>query len=338
MIKIKSRAIFFACLLILGISCNSNRKNSEETTNSQKVEKIKVKLTCPNTAYSIPTIIAIEKGFFAENGLDVNVNYVKTGKIAMDDLVGGNANFANIVETNVAFAGFNNPDIQVVCNIEKVYDASIVARKDKKINSPKDLKGKKLGIMLATTSQVFADKFLDKYNIPKSTVQMVNLLPPAMQSAIIEGSGVDAISVWQPYVYNVQKALGNNAITFIEKDIYTGYMNLAGNKTFMQKHPEAVEGLLKGYIKAEQFLTANKEESIQILSKVLALDKPVLESIWDEYEFKISLEKELLAATTSEGKWIVESQKEFSGKVLPDYSKFFDSSYLSKIAPERVKW
>jgi NitT/TauT family transport system substrate-binding protein len=300
-------------------------------------DTVRINLTAPQTAFSIPTIIAAEKSFFKDSGVDVSVNYVNTGKIAMDDLLAGKANFANVVETNVAFAGFNNPKIKVVANIEKVYDATIVARKDKGIKSPADLKGKKIGVMLATTSQVFLDRFLEKNGIAKDSVQIVNLLPPAMQSGIIEGSGVDAISAWQPFVHNAEKALGDNAISFTDKDIFTGYMTLTGNSEFITNNPEATAGVLKAYIKAEQFLAGNKTESIDIVSRVLKLDKAVVERIWDQYEFRTSLNKELLDATTTEAKWIIATQTEFSAKQAPDYSVFFDSSYLRKIDDGRVK-
>lgn len=301
-------------------------------------ESMVVNLTVPQTAYSIPTIIAIEKGFFKDEGLDVQVNYVKTGKIAMDDLLGGKANFANVVETNIVFAGFNSPQITVLANFEKVYDAAIVARKDKGITSPLDLRGKKIGVVLATTSQVFADRFLRNNGISSDQIEMVNLLPPAMQSGIIEGSGVDAISLWQPYVYNVQKALGDNAVTFTDKTVFTGYMNLVGNNNFIKENPEVARKMLKAYLKAEDFLKNNKAESIAILTKILSMDTTTLESIWDEYEFHISLEKSLLDATKTESMWIINTQKDFAGKKMPDYSTLFDPSVLKEIDESRVKW
>lgn len=329
------RTVIVLSLLLLGAIAVFIWKYKD---NAKPKETVRINLTVPQTAYSIPTIIAIEKGFFKENNLDVTVNYVKTGKIAMDDLLGGKANFANIVETNVAFAGFNNPNIKVLCNFEKVYDAAIVARKDKGITSETDLKGKKIGVMLATTSQVFAEWFLEKHDVSKNDVTMVNLLPAALQSGIIEGSGVDAISLWQPYIYNVQKALGDNAITFKDNAIFTGYMNLAGNADFIAKNEDAVNGLLKAYIKAEEFIITNEAESIEIIARVLSLDKTVVESIWKEYEFRISLSKELLDATVAEANWIITSQKDFEGKQLPDYTKYFDVSYLKKIDESRVNW
>ncbi|HZW71876.1 MAG TPA: NrtA/SsuA/CpmA family ABC transporter substrate-binding protein [Hanamia sp.] len=327
--------VFFAFFLLPACKQSANQQSADS---AKEATATKINITVPQTAYSIPTIIAIEKGFFKENGLDVRVNYVKTGKIAMDDLLAGKADFSNIVETNVAFAGFNNARITILCNFEKVYDGVIVARRDKGITKPQDLKGKKLGIILATTSQVFADRFLEKHGIADADITTINLLPPALQSGIIEGSGVDAISLWQPFVYNVQKALGKNAITFADRQVFTGYMNLAGKNEFIKNNPDAVANLLKGYQKAEQFLATNKAESTGIIARVLNLNKTVVESIWDQYDFNLSMNKELLNATVTEGNWIIKTQKGFEGKKLPDYTRFFDSAYLRKIDASKVNW
>ncbi|QHI35778.1 Putative aliphatic sulfonates-binding protein [Kordia antarctica] len=305
---------------------------------SCKQKQKTVNLTSPKTAFSMLTIIADQKGFFKKQDIDVNINYVKTGKIALDDLLGGNADFANIVETNVAFAGFLNANIEVYCNIEKVYDAGIVARVDKGINTPKDLNGKKIGVLLATTSQVYADRFLEKHGISKDSVELVNLLPPAMQSAIIEGSGVDAISIWQPYIYNVQKALGNeNQVTFNDTEIFTGYMTLSGNKKFANENPEITEKLIKAYIEAEEYVKNNEKEAKTLISSFLNLPLETLENIWKQYDLSISLDQKLIDDTKAEGEWIIKTIDSYKNKSLPNYSQFFNSTYLEKVSPNKVK-
>jgi NitT/TauT family transport system substrate-binding protein len=297
-----------------------------------------VNLTSPKTAYSILTIVADQKGFFKEQGLDVKINYVNTGKIAMDDLLAGKADYANVVETNIAFAGFLNPDIEVFSTIEKVYDATIIGRKDKGILQPSDLKGKNIGVLLATTSQVFLDRFLEKNNISKDSVSITNLLPPAMQSGIIEGSGVDAISIWQPYVYNVQKALGEiNQVTFTDTEIYTGYMTFTGKKSFSDNNPEVTEKIIKAYIQAEKYVKENKNEAISLIATFLNIPVKTVNTIWSQYDFTITLDSELIANTEKEGIWITQTQESHKGKSIPNYNKFFNSTYLKKISSEKVK-
>lgn len=292
-------------------------------------EHQQVNLTSPKTAYSILTIIADQKGFFLEKGVDVKINWVNTGKIALDDLIGGNADVANIVETNVAFAGFLDPNLEVFGTIEKVYDAAIVARKDKGIGTPQELSGKKLGILLSTTSQVFADRFLTKHDIPKGSVEFVNLLPPAMQSAIVEGSGVDAISIWQPYVYNVQQALGDSSqVTFIDNEIFTGYMTISGKRSFAEDNPETITKLMSSYIEAEIFVRNNPSEAKQIVSNFLNLPITTLENIWDQYDLSVSFQNSLVIDIQKEGEWIINTVEAYKDRELPDYSKFFNDSYL----------
>jgi ABC-type nitrate/sulfonate/bicarbonate transport system substrate-binding protein len=43
-------------------------------------------------------IVAQQKGFFQAEGLDVQPNYLQTGKVAMDAVVSGDLNFGVIVE------------------------------------------------------------------------------------------------------------------------------------------------------------------------------------------------------------------------------------------------
>lgn len=299
---------------------------------------VTVNLTSPKTAYSILTIVADQKGFFKEQGLNVKINYVNTGKIAMDDLLAGKADYANVVETNIAFAGFLNPDLEVFCTIEKVYDAVIIGRKDKGILQPSDLKGKNIGVLLATTSQVFLDRFLEKHNIPKDSVSITNLLPPAMQSGIIEGSGVDAISIWQPYVFNVQNALGeSNQVTFTDTEIFTGYMTLTGRKSYSDKNPNVTEKMIRAYIQAEKYVKENKNETMTLIATFLNIPIETVSTIWSQYDLTISLDSELIADTEKEGIWITQTRESHRGKSIPNYNKFFNSTYLKKVSSEKVK-
>ncbi|MCH5600711.1 ABC transporter substrate-binding protein [Niabella ginsengisoli] len=150
-------------------------------------EKGKIVLVVPRATYSISTIIALEKGFFANYGLDVNVEYVETGKIALEYLKNSKADFANLVETNIAFFGFDPFDIQVLCNIEKTYRIGLLARVDKGITDINDLKGKRIGIVAGSGSQIFLDKLLDKHGLSMQDLKTVNLLPSDLVPGIVDG-------------------------------------------------------------------------------------------------------------------------------------------------------
>jgi ABC-type nitrate/sulfonate/bicarbonate transport system substrate-binding protein len=294
----------------------------------------KVSLATSKNPWSALTIIAQKKGFFREENLEVDLQYVQAAKLAMDALLSGSTQFSNVVETNVAFLGFTgNKDIQIMATHCEAHDGAIIARRDSKIQTPKDLEGKKLGVLQGTTSQIFADRFIEKYGL--KNVQIVNLTAVAIQSSILSKE-IDAGSIWQPFIYNVQKQLGDGAVVFADPDVYVGYFNLAVQQNWAKANPALVEKMLRAHIKAEHFATSNKDEAIELVAQEIAIDKAALQKFWDQYVYRVQLKKALNQEIVREGEWIKNSQPQHQGQSTPNYDWATDESYLKSIAPDRI--
>lgn len=328
----------FFYLLISGIiftasfsACSLSGANS-----SAPVEK--VSFATSKNAWCALTILAQKKGFFREEGIDVDLQYVQAAKLAMDALLGGSSQFSNVVETNMAFLGYTgNKNVEIVATHCESYDGAIVARRDAGIENPKDLEGKRLGVLQGTTSQVFADRFIEKYGLDRSKVIIVNLTPVAIQSSMLTKE-IDAGSLWQPFVHNIVKQLGADALVFGDKDVYTAYMNIAILKDWAQQHPQTVARVLKAHIKAEDFAKTNKDEAIAIVAQEIGLEKDILAQMWDEYIYQVDIKPDLLKEIYAEGAWIQKSQPQFQGKPLPSFDDWaVNRSFLSKIDNARIK-
>jgi len=281
-------------------------------------------------------IIADNKGYFKELGLDLHPNYVRTGKIAMDATVSGDLDFGVIVETNIAFVKFQEgANINVITKIIEKYDDAIVARRDRGINTPKDLEGQTLAILPGTTSQRFADLFIDFHKLDRNKISYVNLSPPGIQAAIMTDN-IAAGSIWQPYRYNVVEEIGEKAIEFNNESIYKAYALVAVRKEFAEKNAEKIQRFLRALIKAEQFVRDNKDESIAILAKELNIEPKVLAAVWDDYDLSVRLDPALQEVLIDEGKWIQQTQKGFAEKSLPSYADVVDSSFLQAVDSKRI--
>jgi NitT/TauT family transport system substrate-binding protein len=86
-------------------------------------------------------------------------------------------------------------------------DIKILARQDRGIKTPESLKGKVVGVTAGTASHFFLNLFLIYHQMQISDVQIIDLEPPGLSKALIEGQ-VDAIATWEPYIYYSGKALG----------------------------------------------------------------------------------------------------------------------------------
>ena len=324
-------SVLLASLVIVGCSSSPNNTNGIGPANPQKVA-----FASSKNPWSALTIIALKKGFFKEEGLDVDLQYVQAAKLAMDALISGSTQFSNVVETNVAFLGYTgNKNVEIIATHCEAHDGAIIARRDSNIQTPKDLEGKKLGILQGTTSQVFADRFIEKHKLDRSKVQIVNLTPVAIQSSIMTKE-IDAGSLWQPFVYSVKKQLGDGSIIFADSDAYVGYFSTAVQKDWAKQNPKLVEAVLRAHIKAEEFAKSNPDEAVAIVAQEIGVEKEALKEFWNQYIYRVQIKPALAQEIARQGEWIRNTQSQHQGQPVPNYDWSVNKSYLGGISSERV--
>ncbi len=290
----------------------------------------------PKNLAVLPILAGIH-GYFREEHLNIRPNFVQTGKIAMDAVVSGDLDIGIIVDTNIAFMGFQQgADIQVVaCLMEKTDDA-IIARRDAGISVPKDLEGKSLAILNGTTTHRFADLFIDHNGLDRKRIELVNMSPPAAQAALLNGQ-IAAATLWQPYRYNLLHQLGDKVVEFRNEGIYRASALVAVRGEFARKDPESVKEFLRAVIKTEEFVLTEPDKAITELSKVLEIEAPVLKQIWPEYDPRVTLKPAALESTfREEADWIRRSQPGFADKPAPSYDKVVNGRFLEEVSPNRV--
>ena len=90
-------------------------------------------------------------------------------------------------------------------------DIKILARQDRGIKAPEDLKGKIVGITTGTAGQFFLSLFLTYHQMSMSNLKIVDLKPDRLSQSLIDGQ-VDAIVTWEPYISQTRMALGDKAL------------------------------------------------------------------------------------------------------------------------------
>ena len=288
----------------------------------------------------IVPLIALKKGYFAEQGLNVEYQEIQVGKLAMDALVAGKIDVGFLMDMNIAFGGFQDAPIRVIASIVKRGDDAIIYRKDSKIDKALDLKGKKIGYYPGTASHAFLDRFLKLNKLTMKDITPVILQISAMQPAI-EGGQVDAVACWQPWCQNILNTLSDKVGIFKNTaSIYPSEGLLATRTDILEKRPEDLKKMLTALIKAEKFIKENPAEAQNIMAEQMHLSPDMMHQIWPDMGPAIELTPSILTLVQQHGAWITDSMDDFKGQILPDYKKFFDPSLLKQIDPKRVegKW
>jgi NitT/TauT family transport system substrate-binding protein len=142
-----------------------------------------------------PFLLALDKGYYKAQGLDVSMDPGQGSAGAVQRVVTGayQIGFAD-VNTLVEYNA-KNPGKEVLC-VFMAYDFppfGVYALKKSGIKVPKDLEGKKLGAPVFDASFRLFPVFAKKTGIDKAKVTHVNLTPQLREQSLVQGT-VDFIS------------------------------------------------------------------------------------------------------------------------------------------------
>lgn len=211
-----------------------------------------------------PIFVAKEKGFFEEQGLDVELALV-TQDTAM--LVATNKIDAVMV-TPALFPGMaEGLDINI---IESAHTGCIqgATTKDSGIKSAADLKGKKVGIAAeGDVPQLQLSEEMRQAGLdPMKDVEWLIYPDPQLELALNNGE-IDAFASWDPFT---TMALDNGCELFFstttgdffKEDICCFY---AMNPNTLNNNPESGEKLAVAFAKANEFIMQNPEEAARLI-------------------------------------------------------------------------
>lgn len=298
------------------------------------VENITIAYTTP--PYSALADIAKAKEYFRQEGLEVTPLFRSTGKAGLDELLAGRADFATVADTPFMFAVMKGEKIGILATIQTSDRTNvIIAKKDKGIHTPEDLKGKRIGVALGTYTEFFLDTFLTVHGISRQDVTLVNLKPDDMPEALANGD-VDAATAWPPFLNRAQKRLGDNGVIFHDRDIYTFTLNIVAKQEYIRANPGKIRKLLLALIRAEDFVSDNPDEAKKVIADFRQMDRALINEMWGGNTFGVTLNQSLVLALEDESRWAI--KRGLTGKgSIPNY---FDHIYfdgLRSIKPDAVK-
>ncbi len=119
--------------------------------------------------------IAKERGWYADEGLDVTIKSSAGSAQAMQLVTGGQAEFGNVAASSLALAaGKGDLPLRMVALFGQKDSLSMAYFESSGIKTPKDLEGRKLGIVPGSLAHLLWPAFAKVNGIDPSKVQVVN--------------------------------------------------------------------------------------------------------------------------------------------------------------------
>jgi NitT/TauT family transport system substrate-binding protein len=319
--KIHSSLALFFVAVLAAWGCESREERAPHGP------PLEISLALARFPYSGLIAIAEEKGFFKQSGLTLSTKEYAYGFETLEAVSRGDAQLAMCNELLFAVKINDHPSLRVVASIGLANTNEIVARKDRHIHEPSELKGKRIGFCPNTSSEYYLDTFLLAHIIASSEVTTV-AIPPARAIEAIVGGEVDAMSMWDTDVYHTKARMGENAVSWKSQNNQDWHWILVTRADLLQA-PESTKRFLKALVKAENFLLTHEEEAKNIITQNWGFDPEFVRQIWDRTRLQVSLDQSLIVSLENFAKWNM--RRDGKAGDLPDFLNYIYVDALDEI-------
>ena len=248
--------------------------------------------------HQLPCWVALEKGFFEKEGVKVEVAGIfKAGPEMMSAFAAGALDMGYVGIAPATTAVANKTAKVVVLAQVNTEGSAIVVKKDGKIQNIPELVGKIAVVPGHSTVQDFLfRRALFKFMTQPEQVKIMVLKPPEMIGAL-RTDQIDAFTAWEPYPAKAV-TMGIGRILVFSRDIWKDHpcCVLAADVKFLETQLEKAKGMVRGHIKAIDFIRQHREEAIKIGVKYTGMDEAsvrlAMENVNYTYVLSVEGEKE----------------------------------------------
>ncbi len=319
-------AAVFSALVTLSLSgCNGVSSSPPPAT----MEKIKI--SYPTFSASVaPLLIAVDKGYFAEQRLDPE--WVKAGGgAATPMLIAGEVPYTTSSGSAIS-AIISGAPLKVVYTIEDRpgYELWSVSPDMKSVE---DIKGKTIGIQTrGDTNEIAMSILLKNHKLPLNAVSYAAVGSEQNKLAAMQNGSVPLAVIGASTALQYKSAGGKGKmLADLKEEVQMVYTGLATTDKELRENRERTKRFLRATLKGREYFKTFKDETLDILGKYNQLPRPANEVDYDDD----------IPALTPDGSVPLEVQQadtvvraQLIGVEPPPVSRIYDYSILAEVNQE----
>jgi NitT/TauT family transport system substrate-binding protein len=242
----------------------------------------------PNVQYA-PFYVAVDKGYFREEGIDLEFDYsFETDGMA---LVGvNNLQFTLASGEQILLARSQGLPVTYIYGWWQNYPVSIVAKAESGINTPDDLRGKRIGVpILAGASYVGLRAILAANGLEESDVRLE--VTGFNQVEALLSDNVDAVVVYTNNETVQLRARGIDVNEFRVVDyVHLASNGIVTNEVTIQENPELIRSMARA-------VTRGLEDTLQYPDEAFEISKKFVEGLGQADQEIQAVQREVLATS-----------------------------------------
>ena len=211
-----------------------------------------------------PFYIARDKGFFAEEGIDLELRIMENTPIKMGALMAGQIDL--VASTADEFPLYMKPGtpLHYILAVDNSNGGDgVVSLKD--ITTVADLKGHTVAFEEGSVSQFFINALLREAGLGQDDIEMINMTATDAGVAFAANQ-VDAAVTWEPHLS--QGAATDHGHVLVDSSQKPGLIVdvVAVREDTIAEHGEELAGFVRAWQRALDFLESNPDEAFAVMA------------------------------------------------------------------------
>jgi aliphatic sulfonates family ABC transporter substrate-binding protein len=297
-----------------------------QATAGGRAEQPTVRFAYQDRIADAVSVIAVEKGFFAKEGLEVKPMMFTSGPACTEAVVLGSADMGTMGDTTAVISVARAPVTIIASHGGGEHRHRIIVKADSPIRSPGDLMGKRVAVSKGTSTYGGFLAWAQAKKLDLSKVQITDMKPEDMGTALLSGA-VDAAVASEPTPSVMEEKGGRQLATL--GGLGNNYpILLVARNDFLREHPEVATRFVRAMDRAAEFVRSHPEETAQIMAAKTGLSPTATAKAMKLHYYRVQLDKQTRASLQQIADFLVQQ------KILdnaPDLKNTVDGRYLPKV-------
>jgi NitT/TauT family transport system substrate-binding protein len=276
-------------------------------------------------------LIAHARGYFADEGVEVVFREYGSGRDALAAVYAGEVDAAAAYLAPIAARAFETEDLRVLTTLHwSTADHRVLARRDRGVGAPGDLRGRRLGVPFGTSAELFLDTLLASAGVRPAEVTRVNV-EPAEAGPALAGGEVDAIAVWFPHAAELEDQGG---VLELRSSSDPQLSVLATRAPTLEAKRDALRRVLRALLRAERLAREAPADALAALEQGLPVwPPPLVREGWGRVNPQLGLSNLLLASLERHAAAHADRMRR---RAAPELRRLLDDRLLLELDREAV--
>lgn len=286
---------------------------------------------------SAQQIIADHEGYFADEGVNVDFEFLQTGTDMNSLMAGGTAVICCEAQYQSTTLKSNGVDFTILAPMANCGGTQcVVAGPNTNIKTSQDLEGATIAMSNGAGVNMAVKSMCEATGVDYDSITWVYCDPSEQLSALLNGD-VDAMACWEPYCSQAVEQGGtllfNGVHSYLEDcegdvDWMAFYSTLHCSDAFLESNRDDVVAIMKALYRATEFINDNRDEAVKIIAEAVQTDEDTVAMIMSENTYSMEWDDTFSNGIDAFAEYMLDSGDISS---VPEKSSYTDTSLLAEV-------